>query len=169
MRTDHLPVPPSPLGDPHAGDPRAGPRPSSVPKRDTMCIREHRGPQPGGRHRIREHPPVTASRPAASSWSASRSASIPHRPPASSCSMSSAPLRTSSDGCSPSVPATASPWRENAAGFRVGRRWIRRRFRRRTNSSRPVCRPQERPNSSISAGQQLTDSPPLCAKGPLRP
>ena len=82
--------------------------------------------------------PSTASRPAASTWSASRSASTPLRPPASSYSTSSVRLRTSRDGSSPSAPATAS--------------------RRRENSSKSDCHPLERQkNSSVLAGQRLTD------------
>ena len=110
-----------------------------------------------------------ASRLAASTWSASRSISIPPRPPASSCSTSSVPSRTSRHGSSPSAPVTASPRRENAADNRVDRRLIRRRFRRRRNSSKPVCRPRERQNSSVLAGQRLTESPPRCVKGFPRP
>ena len=94
--------------------------------------------------------PSTASRPAASTWSVSRSASTPLRPPASSYSTSSVRLRTSRDGSSPSAPATAS--------------------RRRENSSKSDCHPLERQkNSSVLAGQRLTDSPRRCAKRLLRP
>ena len=66
--------------------------------------------------------PSAASRLAASTWSASRSISIPPRSPARSCSTSSVPSRTSRHGSSPSAPVTASPRRENAADNRVDRR-----------------------------------------------
>ena len=46
---------------------------------------------------------------------------------------------------------------------------IPRRFRPCRNSSKPVCRPLERQNSSGLAGQRLTDSLALCTTGPLRP
>ena len=85
--------------------------------------------------------PSTASKPTAFSWSASRSASTPRRRPASLCSTSSAPSRTSSAGSSPSEPATASPRPGHAVEHRVNRRSTRRRFRPLRNSSRPDCHP----------------------------
>ena len=87
---------------------------------------------------------MTPSRPAASAWSASRSASIPPRPLASSCSMCSARSPISRDGSSPNGPATASPKRDDAVENPGARRSIPRRFRRPRNSSKPVCRPLER-------------------------
>ena len=103
------------------------------------------------------------SRPVTSTWSVSRSASTPPRPPASSCSTSSARSRTSSVGLSPNAPATELPRRGNEAERRVDRHLIRKRFLRLRNSSKPVCRPQEQQNSSELAGQRLTESPPSCA------
>ena len=67
------------------------------------------------------------------------------------------------------VPATASPQRKDAVEHPGARRWIPRRFRWCRNSSKLVCRPLERQNSSVLAGQRLTDSPPQCAKELLRP
>ena len=96
--------------------------------------------------------PSTISRPAASTWSASRSASTPLRPSASSYSTSSVRLRISRDGSSPSAPATASRWCENAVDILGARRSTPRRFRRRGNSSKSDCHPLERQNSSVLAG-----------------
>ena len=111
----------------------------------------------------------TTSRPEASTWSASRSASIPLRPPASSCSTSSAPSPISRHGSSPIAPATASPRRVNAADNRADRRSIRRRFRWLRNSLKAVCRRREQQNSSELAEQRLTGLPPRCAERFPRP
>ena len=67
------------------------------------------------------------------------------------------------------VPATASPQRKDAVEYPGARRWIPRQFRWCRNSSKLVCRPLERQNSSGLAGQRLTDSPLQCAKELLRP
>ena len=90
-------------------------------------------------------------------------------PLASSCSTSSAPSRTSSNGSSPSEPATASPRRENADERRAARLSTRRPFPPLRNSSMQGCRPLERHNNSASAGQWLTESAPGCARRFPRP
>ena len=87
----------------------------------------------------------------------------------SSYSTSLVRLRTSRDGSSPSAPATASRRRENAVDILGARRSTPRRFQRRGNSSKSDCHPLERQNSSVLAGQRLTDSPRRCAKRLLRP
>ena len=64
---------------------------------------------------------------------------------------------TSSVGSSPSVPATGSPRPGNADESRAGQRWIRRRFWRRGNSSKPACRPLERKTARDWPGNGLQD------------
>ena len=70
----------------------------------------------------------------------------------------------SSAGSSPSVPATASPRPGNAVEIQAARRSTRRRFPPLRNSSRPDCHPLEPPNSSVLAGQRLTESLRRCVE-----
>ena len=85
--------------------------------------------------------PSTVSRPAASTWSASRNASISPRRSANSCSNSSARWGNSRHRPSPSGPTTASRRPEDEMGKLGVRRSIRTRFRRRRiPRSRSVAR-----------------------------
>ena len=68
-------------------------------------------------------------------------------------------IGTSTDGSSPSEPATASPRRENADERRAARLSTRTPFPPLRNSSMQGCRPLERHNNSASAGQRLSPRP----------
>ena len=154
----------SPMSPPeNAPTARGSPSSSTTPGVETACV-SLASTGWGARYASCSRPSTT-SRPAASTWSASRNASIPRLPPASSFSTSSSRSRTSGHGSSPSAPVTALLRPGDAADSRADRRSIRRRFPRRRNSSKRAYRPLVRQNSSGLAGQRLTESPQRCARG----